>query len=86
VPTICEFNGIVISMYRREHGPPHSHANFGEYQAVIAIDPIRVLRGRLPGRVRRLVLEWATLHRVELADNWRRAQQREEFVSIAPSR
>jgi hypothetical protein len=56
VPRICEFNGIVIAMFRREHGPPHFHATYGEHQAVIAIDPVTVLRGRLPGRVRRLVL------------------------------
>lgn len=69
MPRICEFGGIVISVYRREHGLPHFHANYGEHQAVIGIEPLAILRGRLPGRVRRLVLEWAALHQAELANN-----------------
>lgn len=69
MPRICEFGGIVISMYRREHGLPHFHTNSGEHQAVIGIESLAILPGRLPGQVRRLVLEWAALPQAELADN-----------------
>jgi hypothetical protein len=86
MPRICEFGGIVISMYRREHGLPHFHAYYGEHQAVIGIDPLKVLKGRLPGRIRRLVLEWAIVYQAELADNWQRAQRREDFLPIDPPR
>lgn len=86
MPRICAFNGIVIAMYRSEHGPPHFHAVYGEYRAVIGIDPVKVVRGRLPGRIRRLVLEWAVSHQDELGDNWQRARRREEVVAVSPPR
>lgn len=86
MPRICEFNGIVIVMYRNEHGPPHFHAVYGEHQAVVGVDPIQVVRGRLPGRIQRIVLEWASLHQAALADNWRRARLREDVVPIDPPR
>lgn len=86
MPRICEFNGIVIVMYRRENDPPHFHAIYGEYQALVGIDPIRVIKGRLPGRVRAVVLARAESHQDELSANWRRGQQRESFVRIAPPR
>jgi len=61
VPRVSEFFGIVISMFYKEHMPPHFHAVYAEYEATIGIDPIRVLQGRLPRRVLSLVLEWAAM-------------------------
>ncbi len=49
VPKICEFYGVVIRMYHTDHGPPHFHAEHGEYGASITIDG-RVLEGRLRAR------------------------------------
>lgn len=39
---ISRFFGIVISMYYREHFPPHFHARYGEYKAGIKIDDFTV--------------------------------------------
>jgi hypothetical protein len=36
-PTISQFFGIVIQMFWREHAPPHFHALYGEYEALIDI-------------------------------------------------
>ena len=69
MPRVCEFSGITIEMFHNDHGPPHFHAKYAEHKAVIGIDPIAVLSGRLPPRARRLVIEWAVLHRPELAAN-----------------
>jgi hypothetical protein len=30
VPEISRFLGIVITMFYRDHGPPHFHASYGE--------------------------------------------------------
>ena len=54
---VAEFYGIVIALYVREDEPAHFHAVYGEYEAVIGIDPIRVLEGRLPTRAHCLVVE-----------------------------
>lgn len=77
MPTISWFYGISIRMYVRDHPPPHFHAVYGEFEACIAIADGTVVDGRLPTRARRLVVEWASLHRAELTRNWERAQNDE---------
>ena len=37
-------------MFFREHGPPHFNAEYSGQQAVVGIDNLKVLRGRLPPR------------------------------------
>lgn len=86
MPRVSEFYGIVIQMFTREHAPPHFHAAYGGDEALIGIDPIRVLNGRLPRRAHRLVFERAALHQGELMENWRRAEQRESLDRIEPLR
>jgi hypothetical protein len=57
-------------MYWREHDPPHFHARYGEFEALIEIATLAVIRGSLPRRALALVLEWALEHRTELMENW----------------
>lgn len=71
MPTISMFFGIIISMYWREHEPPHFHAHYGEFEALVGIETLAVLEGFLPRRALALVLEWASAHRAELQENWR---------------
>lgn len=70
MPTISQFFGIVIQMFWREHAPPHFHALYGEYEALIDIRTLDVIRGGLPRRAQALVLEWAALYRAELMEDW----------------
>jgi hypothetical protein len=84
VPRISEFYGIVIWMYRPDHAPEHFHAQYGAMWAQLAIADLRVLNGRLPPRALRLVRVWAAQHSDELAEDWRRAQAREDLLPIAP--
>jgi Domain of unknown function (DUF4160) len=84
VPTISAFYGIVIAMYYAEHGRPHFHVRYAEHRASIAIDTLEVLAGGLPEQALRLVSEWATLHRFELAVNWRRARDGAPLAPIHP--
>ena len=70
MPTLSTFYGIVIQMFWREHGPPHFHALYGEYEALFDLRDLRVLRGSLPRRATALVLEWAAEHRDELLEDW----------------
>jgi hypothetical protein len=84
VPKISEFFGIAIYMYFADHPPPHFHARYAEFEALIRIDDFRVLRGSLPPRVFGLVVEWATMHQDELRDAWQRARDGEPLRGIAP--
>ena len=84
MPEISRFLGLIITMYYSEHPPPHFHARYGEQKAVIAIDPPVMIQGQFPPRVYGLVIEWATLHREELLENWRLITEQAPLRSIAP--
>jgi hypothetical protein len=71
-------------MYYNDHEPPHFHARYGEHQAIIALESLRVIDGALPSRVLGLVLEWAGAHRDELFVDWEHARAKEPLVPIAP--
>lgn len=52
MPVIARFYGIIIKMYfsQSEHGVPHFHAIYGEFNAVFAIESLEMIEGDLPGR------------------------------------
>ena len=74
MPTVARFYGIDIRLYYEEHGVPHFHVYYAEYEASVSIETLGVLHGHLPTRVQAMVLEWAIVTRDELRDNWKRAQ------------
>ena len=84
VPRICHFYGITIAMYYAEHGRPHIHALYAEYECSMDIASGEILAGGLPARALRLVVEWVGLHRPELFANWERAGRGEALVPVNP--
>jgi hypothetical protein len=84
MPKVSEFFGIVITIYYRDHSPPHFHAGYAGQEAIVAIGSLRLMGGMLPRRALALVLEWANLHRDELYADWDRARQRLPLAPIAP--
>jgi hypothetical protein len=65
MPIVSIFFGIVIRMFHREHAPPHFHASYQGFEALIAIADGAVLAGSLPKRALRLVQDWAERHRAK---------------------
>lgn len=84
MPLICEFMGIKIYMYWAEHLPPHFHAEYGDFKALISIQEAVVIKGSLRSRQLKLVLAWCELHREELMDNWSSAVQHGEIHRVEP--
>jgi hypothetical protein len=84
MPRISEFFGVVISMFYREHLPAHFHAAYAGNEAIIGIDPIRVLDGWLPRRVQSLVFEWAAMYQAELRQDWDLARAQEPLRRVPP--
>ncbi len=84
MPRLSQFFGIIITMYYDDHNPPHFHALYSGQEAEITIDPIGLLQGALPSRVRSMVYEWAALHQEELRQNWQHAVDHQPFGKIAP--
>jgi len=64
MPELSRFFGITIYMFYEDHAPPHFHARYGEFEALIRA----ILDGKLPVRALGLVVEWASLHQEELLD------------------
>lgn len=84
MPEISRFFGIVIKMYHDEHLPPHFHAEYNEFEAVLDIRTLIVLGGKLPSRVLGMVIEWAAEHRTELLDLWERAARHQSLYKVPP--
>ena len=84
MPHISRFLGIVIYMYYNDHNPPHFHAEYGEFEALIKIDDMSILAGTLPPRVSGLVTEWALNHKKELLEDWERSRRNEMLLPIEP--
>ena len=87
MPEISRFYGIIIGMFPKDHAPPHFHARYGEFLAVINIRSGEIMEGKLPRRATRLVEDWTELHRDELLQNWDESQKdKPNFKKIEPLR
>ena len=74
MPTIAEFDGIRVTMYYRDHLPPHFHIEHGDDDAELTIATLDVLAGNLSLVVLRKVREWASPRQAALALNWVKCQ------------
>jgi hypothetical protein len=83
MPEISRFLGIVISMYYRDHNPPHFHARFGKYKISVEIET-GVVSGKFPKRALDAVLAWHDLHKKELMRDWELAALKKTLNKIKP--
>ena len=72
MPIISIFFGIVIRMFHNDHAPPHFHASYQGFEALIRIDDGELMAGSLPKKALRIVREWNERHQPELEANWQR--------------
>lgn len=82
MPEISRFYGITIKMYfiSGEHNPPHIHAFYNKNVAIIDIQTLKIIEGKLPIRALRLVKEWIYLHKNEIKEIW----NTQKFKKIEP--
>lgn len=43
MPTISRFYGILISMFFKDHAPPHFHAEYNEFEIVVDIRTLEII-------------------------------------------
>ena len=85
MPEISRFFGIVIQMYGNDHPPPHLHAIYSEYRAVIEIQTGEILQGILPSKQLKFVQVWTEIHKEELLDNFQTlGDETQTFKKIKP--
>ena len=83
MPQISFFYGIVILMNFADHAPAHFHAWYGDFKVIVSIKD-GVVKGEMPGRALKMILEWLEIHREELLSNWEKAQNGMPLDKIEP--
>lgn len=84
MPEISLFYGIRIMMFYSDHNPPHFHAEYAGYKALVDILNGCVMSGSLPGRQLKLVLAWCEIHKDELMQNWELSKDAKPLNRINP--
>ena len=84
MPQISRFFGIIIAMYFDDHNPPHFHAKYGDFEALVSIKDFSVIEGQIPSRALGMVIEWASKHQNELMINWNNAIENKSLDKIEP--
>ena len=83
MPQISRFYVIIILMNYLDHIPPHFHAIYNEYEIVVNIDDGEV-KGVMPARALRFVLEWWELNKDALKDRWEKSRLGLPLEKIEP--
>jgi len=69
-------------MYYHDHYPPHFHVR-GSNHAVVDFSG-RVIAGDLPPQAMNKLTSWVEMHKLELEDNWKKAQAGQKLSHIQP--
>ena len=71
-------------MFHNDHNPPHFHAEYQGRRGVFDFDGTMTRGSIKSNTAKRLIKEWATLHREELVENWEKAMINKQIDKIAP--
>ena len=66
MPEITRFYGIIIKLFFADHPPPHFHAIYGDYNALINLETLEIIEGDLPNRATKIVVKWVKIYQSEL--------------------
>ena len=50
MPEVSRFYGILIKIFFGDHPPPHFHAVYGEYNALVGTESLTIIEGDLLNR------------------------------------
>jgi hypothetical protein len=76
VGKLHQIGKLVIRVYANDHLPPHFHAITPDFEALIEIRTLTIMRGRLPPRARRAVMDWAARNHNAISREWNRTNPR----------
>lgn len=62
---------------------PHFHATYQDYEIYVDIKT-GVINGSMSKRALKMVFEWLDLHKDELLEDWKLAQDRKSLLKIDP--
>ena len=69
-------------MYWNDHSPPHFHARYNNFSALIDIKTGKVIKGKFPSKQLKKVDKWRKINMSELKENWKRARKNQTLLPI----
>lgn len=69
---LTNFGKVRLVVQVRDHNPPHFHLKGPDFKALVGIDPVVVLRGKVPADLWPEVQAWALANRAALVAEWNR--------------
>ena len=70
MPCIETIKGIRIYVYSNDHVPPHIHAIYGEYEALIDIRELNIMTGNLPSNKRKIAIAYVEENQEDLLETF----------------
>ena len=70
MPTIVVLGHVKLQMFGNDHNPPHFHIVTPDGEAIVDLNSMNIIRGRLRSKDLRTALNWARQHAEELHDAW----------------
>ena len=67
---------VIIRVYANDHLPPHFHAIAPDFEALIEIETLTIMRGSLSRQTGKSVMTWARTNRQAIAAEWNRTNPR----------
>lgn len=83
MPVVSMFYGIVIYIFYDEHNPPHFHAEYAGYKALITMKD-KTVKGEMPKRALKLIFEWMEKHQDQLLEDWELSLKGQPLKNIEP--
>lgn len=67
---------VIIRVYANDHLPPHFHAIGPDFEALIEIETLAIMRGSLSRQAGKSIMAWARANRQTIAAEWSRINLR----------
>ena len=67
---------VIIRVYANDHLPPHFHAIAPDFEALIDIETLAIIRGSLSRQATKAVMAWAAANRRAISAEWNRVNPR----------
>mgnify|MGYP002854678575 CR=1 FL=1 len=83
MPEISRFYGVIILMFIDDHDPPHIHVHYAGTRTSITIED-HVVKGSLPKRLQKIVMQWMDAHHDELVENRERLKSMQDPNPVEP--
>lgn len=72
MPTIVVIEGLKLQVFADDHFPKHFHIIGPDFEVVVAMSDLSILKGRRYHREIREAMEWARLNHDVLLKEWAR--------------